>query len=139
MPQDFKYKSIKLDSGRMVHIDNLHITETYGGMLKGPPNARINGEIMEKARTMMKPRWGWRQTHMIWPIFFGDESGHLLLPPWLCLAWLICRDPVNPEFMGSELVVIWFAHDVSSMPIVDLVAAAVKGLDWESLAADFDY
>jgi hypothetical protein len=41
--------------------------------------------------------------------------------------------------MGSELVVIWFAHDVSSMPVVDLVEAAVKRLDWESLAADFDY
>lgn len=76
---------------------------------------------------------------MIWPIFFGHESGHLFLPPWLCLAWLTCLEPVNPEFMGSELVVIWFTHDVSSMPIGDLVEAAVKGLDWESLAADFDY
>lgn len=56
MPPDFKRKSIELVSGRVVHIDNLHITETYGGMLEGHPNSKVNGEIMERARTMMTPQ-----------------------------------------------------------------------------------
>lgn len=135
----FNKVSTKLISGRLVNIESLHITETYGGLLEGYPNSEINEEVIENAQTMMADCWGSRRTHIVSPTFFRHESGHLFLPPWLCLAWLSCAEPINSEFMGSELVVIWFVHDVHSMPIEQMVNGAVQRLDWESLAADFDY
>lgn len=135
----FNKVKTNLLSGRVVNIESLHITETYGGLLEGYPTSEMNEEIIEESQTMMADCWGSRRTHVISPTLFRHESGRLFLPPWLCLVWLSCGEPIKSAFTGSELVVIWFAHDVHSIPIEPMVNAAVQRLDWESLAADFDF
>lgn len=134
----FNATSVQLVSGREVRVEGIHITETYSGLLEGYPDEELNTETLANARTLMNGCWGARRTHMIAPTY-SQDSGHTFLPPWLCIAWLSSPDPIDPSFMGSEMVVIWFAHDACSMPIKQMIHEAAKDLDWESLAEDFDY
>ena len=53
------------------------------------------------------------------------------LPPAVLRAWLWCGEPIDPAFMGSQLVVVWFAEECLDEPIVEVVLRAVRGLAWD--------
>ena len=133
-----KKLSFHLKSGHELCVDSFHMTLTYGGLLEGYPSTALNKETLDNAQNMMSGLWGTRKTHTIEPSI-RQEAGHPFLPSWVCIAWLTCSEPINPAFMGSELVVLWFADDVHSLPLVQLVSDAVGDLDWSSLAQDFDW
>lgn len=124
----FNALSIHLESGHELSVDSIHITQTYGGLLEGYPNEALNNETLESAKKLMEGCWGARKMHTIHPPV-RQEAGHPFLPPWLCMAWLTCLDPINSDFMGSELVIIWFAHDVQTQPLAQQISNAVRFLD----------
>jgi hypothetical protein len=129
---------LKLDCGRQVSLDAFDYSRTYAGLLDGRPNAEMNAQIIERAITAREESWGKRVIHQIPPNVDLRDPEHPILPPLLLRAWLVCHQPINSAFMGSELVVVWFADECHAEPIADVVFRAVRALPWERLAADFD-
>jgi len=128
---------LTLDCGRQVYLDAFEYSRTYAGLFDGLPNAEINSHIIEWARA--KETWGPRKTHMLRPVVDTRDPSHPVLPPALLRAWVWCNDPIDPAFMGSELVVVWFAEECHAEPIADVVFRAIRGLPWEQLAQDFNW
>jgi hypothetical protein len=129
--------SMTLDCGRRVTLDGFEYSPTYASLFDGLPNAEINSDIIEWAQA--KETWGPRKTHLIPPAVDARDPSHPVLPPALLRAWVWCNDPINPAFMGSSLVVVWFADECHAEPIADVVLRAIRGLPWEQLAEDFNW
>jgi len=130
---------LTLDCGRRVSVDAIDYSRTYSGLLMGLPNAEINDRIIERALVGRESSWGKRPTHLIQPVIERKDPEHPRLAPVLLRAWLTCNEPVNPNFMGSELVVVWFSEECHLDSIDNIVSRAVCGLPWEQLAGDFDW
>jgi hypothetical protein len=130
---------MKLDCGRDVMLDSFDYSRTYAGLLEGLPNSEMNGRIIERALVYRDSTWGKRKVHLIQPTLNLTDPAHPALPPVLMRAWLVCFNPVDPAFMGSELVVDWFTAECHTEAIADVVFRAVRGLPWEQLARDFDW
>lgn len=130
---------LKLDCGRDVALDAFDYARTYAGLTEGRPNAEMNARIIERELAERDGSWGKRKTHLIPPVIDDRDPAHPVLPTACLRAWLTCFQPVNPAFMGSELVVVWFAGECHAEPITDVVFRAVRGLPWEQLAEDFDW
>lgn len=128
-----------LDCGRQVWLDGFDYSRTYAGLLEGRPNAELNARILEDAVTRREAVWGKRPIHLISPVIDNSDTDHPVLPPVLLRAWLVCSEPVNPEFMGSELVVVWFCDECHGESIEEFVLRAVRTLPWDQLAGDFDW
>ena len=43
--------------------------------------------------------------------------------------------------MASDLTVVWFMNDETfeAKPVADIIRESVRGIDWNSLARDFDW
>jgi hypothetical protein len=80
-----------------------------------------------------------RPTHLIPPFVNHDDPDHPFLLPVILRARLTCYEPVDPKFMGSELVVVWFREDCHLEPIEQIVFDGVRELPWEQLAGNFDW
>ena len=128
-----------LDCGRQVSLDAFDYSRTYACVLEGRPNADLNLRIINEAMVERKTTWGKRAVHLIPPTLDVKDPAHPVLPPILLRAWLTCHEPINPTFMGSDLVVVWMTDECHAQPISDVVFAAVRGLPWERLAQDFDW
>lgn len=128
---------LTLDCGRQVWLDSFDYSPTYGGLLEGLPNAEINSRIIEQA--LANGSWGLRKTHLIPPEVDIRDPNHPTLPPALLRAWLWCGEPIDPRFMGSHLVVVWFDRECLDEPIADVVFRAVRRLPWDQLADDFNW
>src|SRR5262249_26774299 len=96
---------IKLDCGRSVWVDSFFYTRTYGGLLEGRPNRQLNEQIVHEIRGLMMRLW-LKKTHVIPPQLDESDPDHPVLPPVALGACLTCNEPINSEFMGSQLVVV---------------------------------
>src|SRR5262245_42079815 len=101
---------ITLNCGRRVSVDAFDYSRTYSGLLEGLPNAEINDWIIQRALIRQESSWGRRPTYLIQPVIERKDPEHPRLPPVLLLARLRCNEPIDPNFMGSELVVVWFSE-----------------------------
>ena len=132
---------IDLKCGRFVYISDFHYSRTYGGLLEGSPNEEMNNRIIQHALSRMDSIWGKRRTHLIPPEVDTTEPKHPSLPSTELTAWITCNEPVNDQFMGSELVLVWYIDDekfeVSS--IRDVTAEVLNAINWSELAEDFDW
>jgi hypothetical protein len=126
---------IKLTSGETVSLDSLHFGHTYAGLLEGLPTPDMNAEILANAPSRMVTLWGPRTTHVI-PPTTRHERGRVIFPDLIFFAWLTSNTPINPEFMASELVVVWFAPEQPDVPLSTIVTEAVRDIPWASLAKD---
>ena len=130
---------LNLDCGRRVSLDELDYSHTYAGLLEGRPDAQMNAQIIERALSFREAPGIKRSVHLIPPLVDNSIPAHPKLPPIRLRAWLTCDEPVNPQFMGSDFVVVWFSQDCHNASISDVVFQAVRGLPWEQLARDFDW
>lgn len=138
---------ITLDSGRGIQLTSLEIFSTYGGLLAGYPCALINDRLLARLAGR-KPVDGPLPVHVITPprSYPDAGSGRLSLGPMEQLPSVYCRadfqsrcldEALDDGFRESGLTVVWFQDDLAS-PIADFVTAAVTGLAWEELAADYE-
>ena len=126
---------LTLDCGRQVWLSSFAYSGTYSGLFDGRPTPEINAWIIGQALTYES--WGSRKTYLIPPETDASDPKHPVLPPALLRVWLWCSDSIDPEFHGSELVVVWFASECLDQPIEETVYRAVRGLKWDELAQDF--
>ncbi len=74
------------------------------------------------------------------PTAVDDRDPEDPVLPSVCLrASVVGVEPIDPAFMASSLVVLWFVEDCHAEPIRDLVFRVLRGLPWEQLAQDFDW
>lgn len=125
---------IKLKCGRDVTVDGFEFGYTYGGLLEGRPNNRLNHNIFE--RTSYPSNWGSRKVLKIKPekIEFDD-----VLKPTHYSVWLNSNEPINENYHGSELVVIWFDELPNGKMIEEIIQHGIENIDWDKNAEDFDY
>ena len=130
---------MNLDCGRQVFLENLAYSHTYGEILEGRPNSQLNAQIVDKVLTARETTRGNWKVHLIPPSVDDSDPAHPKLPPVLLRARLICNQPINPKFMASALLVLWFRQDCHNETIANVVFQAIHGLPWDQLARDFDW
>ncbi|MEU8819014.1 hypothetical protein [Actinoplanes sp. NPDC048796] len=139
--------NVVLASGRDIDLSDIHLSSTYGGLIEGYPNARINDYIVEGLARRAGQLFPLGPVHVVtpartesevdpgerWP--FGPPQR---LQPVTCVG-LFSSHPVDPELDPvlhfSRLVVAWFQDDVS-LPAGDLAPAGLRQLRWDDLATD---
>ena len=92
---------IKLDSGKTVKVESFEYSYTYGGVLCGLPNKKMNDSIFKNIT--YPSNWGPRKTLKIKP---SNRELENQLKPVYYVVWLNSK-PIDPNYHGSELVVIW--------------------------------
>ena len=125
---------IKLDSGKTVKVESFEYSYTYGGVLCGLPNEQMNRSVFDDIK--YPSNWGPRKTLKIKP---STKEFEIKLKSAYYSVWLNSNDPINPEFHGSELVVIWLDDIPKGRPIEEIITKGVKAIDWEANAQDFEY
>lgn len=125
---------ISLKCGREVSVDAFEFGYTYGGLLEGSPDKRMNQNIFE--RTSYSSTWGPRKVLKIKPE--GHEFENVLKPSHYAV-WLHSNEPIDPDYHGSELVVIWFDELPNGKVIEEIIQNGVENIDWEKHAEDFEY
>lgn len=138
--------TIRLSSGRDIHLTYLEVDSTYHGLLEGYPS-----ELMNDRRLAALASWGhnqYRQTpvHVVTPPRRRLEHQPRNLPFGAAemLPVVGCRgrfesDPVEDGHecfeYRSYLNIAWFQDDLSA-DVASFVTAVVADLDWDALARD---
>ena len=127
-----------LRTGRRVNLNAFHATSTYGGVLEGRPNAKLNHQLMADAVEATARMWGRRATLVVPPRIemVDGQVPFPRLPSWTCMAWMM-SDAMDDRYFGSELVVIWYQHDLD-VGIAELLKAHLADVQWEAQATDWD-
>jgi len=124
---------IELNCGIKVNVEGFEYGYTYGGLLEGKPNKRINKHILE---SITYPKnWGPRKVLNIQPSINEIENR---LKPSYYSVWLT-SEPIDPEYHGSELVVIWFGEIPNGKTIETIIEVGIKFIDWNANANDFRF
>lgn len=132
---------INLKCGRSIYISDFHYSRTYGGLLEGRPNEEYNNIIIARALSRMEKIWGKRKTHLIPPKIDSTDPKHPTLPTTELTAWITCNQPVDANYMGSSLILVWYIDDkvFELSSIRDITSVALNAITWNDLAEDFDW
>jgi hypothetical protein len=138
---------IDLVAGRPVELMSLTIALTYGGLLEGYPNARMNDALIAGLGRRRGDGCGSPPVHVIPPPRSRPEPGQgtrmpfgpvETLPAVYCEGLFRSRPvdgKLDPVLHESLLLVVWFQDDLAR-PVADFAASAVRGLAWDHLAED---
>ncbi|MFC4911585.1 hypothetical protein [Actinomadura gamaensis] len=141
--------SITLNSGRLITLTDLKISTTYGGLLEGYPNARLNDRLLAGLAKRRESPYQTSPVHLIDPPRRRPVHGsdrRLPFGPVEELPAVHCRGSFTSERIDenldkvlhrSWLEVVWFQDDLTT-PVADFVTAAVADLDWNTLAEDHE-
>ena len=124
---------LTLDCGVSVCVTDFHFRSTYGEFLEVVPNAKINDEIIQSATTCMEPLWGTNRPTYTLPPVLGQSCKYPFLPPNQLSAWLVCHKT------QTHLIVVWFQDDFDTLPLLEVIRNAIRGLDWQRLSEAFEY
>jgi hypothetical protein len=141
---------INLASGRSVELISLTISSTYGGLLEGYPNARMNDALIARLGRRREFTDSSQPARVITPprSRSGPDQGSARMPfgPVETLPSVYCEGsfrsgPVDgeldPVLHESWLMIVWFQEDLAR-PVADFAAAAVYELAWDDLAEDIE-
>ncbi|MFF0303108.1 hypothetical protein ACFYTV_20675 [Streptomyces sp. NPDC004562] len=135
-----------LTSGRALDLTELRMTSTYGGMLEGYPCKLVNDMAIHGLLNTA------RQTHPSSPVHLvpphldrpDQQAGPFgpveILPPVACVGSFrsTALDPAHdPVLHRSSLTVVWF-QPTPRVPSGEDGEEALRGIDWEGLAEDFE-
>jgi hypothetical protein len=144
-----------LPSGRSITLESLNQRMTYAELIAGVPDARVNDweikcALQEAQRfcidgaaphLLSPPRRSYlRKPGDMDPIV---KQRPYRTPEWLpmvrCIGSFKSFPPSRDASKhGSFLVVVWF-QDEYAPPIREPAIGQLLAIDWEALAADFDY
>lgn len=127
-----------LDRGHDVSVKCLYCESTYNYLLIGSPIKPINDQIMKNAANRVKQMWGYRKIHMVQPEIDETNPEYPELPPVEITVWLDCHTPANPDFDGSELVVVWYRGEWRDQPLRDVLYDGLRSIPWSELAEDYN-
>ena len=65
------------------------------------------------------------------------DSEHQEFPPVEITVWLLCTDPIDSNFHGSELVVVWYRDTWKDESLSDIFYEGTKAIPWDEVAEGF--
>lgn len=132
-------KKYVLDDGRPIFLVGIVQDSTYGGLLEGRICQATNEFVLEGYRGVAQRLWP-----EIECVVLGlDRIRSRIqdpLPNVHCTAHFISYDVARDrEKMASALTVVWYQDEMMDVRSSLDIEKCVAGLDWNSLATDFDW
>jgi len=122
--------------GHDIRVESVRIWRTYLGLIEGyiPPDewyARMVSNAEENTPYSV---------HVLQPETEADPDipERRWLPPVAMQAEMTSA-PLQDEWCGSALTVIWFENRVGDVPVTALVEKVVGDLCWADVSVGFDY
>ena len=137
--------SVVLSSGRSIRLSQVRLTSTYGGMLEGYPNKRINDRIVNGLlQTAVERAYPGTPIHLVSPaVEYRDETaggfGPIEVLPAVACIGVFESTAIDPEhdpvLYSSTLTIVWF------QPTPDVPTGtnpALHNISWDELARDYE-
>ncbi len=124
-------QKFKLNTGREVQVDGIHIEETYGGLIEGNPKDPKTNEIVISFHKSRQAFWDKKA------LFKYDLPLNQLIPSNVFHVYLSSKKII--EGGGSELVVIFYTNLDINLPLSSVIEENLKDLDWENNAEDWEF
>ena len=135
------YPAIVLSSGITIHLQNISLSHTYGGLMCGTPSEQMNDNIISEIKEgfemdgfVIMPN----VTMVSEDDFFGEGSTCdnnkivLLLPAVKVEALFECYEGEESTF----LKVVWFQDDFS-VAIPSSIEREIQDMDWDHYACEY--
>jgi len=142
-----KRKGFRLNTGRIIYLDEITQWRTYSCLIEGIPRKEMNDEFIIEAEAHARKKIGLSvPIHVIPPVrekllFSKNRPArpgreYERLPPITCAAAFESFQPArNPEDWSSCLIIVWF-QERWALPISPCVVSQIRSLNWNQLARD---
>jgi len=142
-----KRKGFRLDTGRVIYLDELVQWRTYSGLIEGIPRKEMNDELIIKVDAYARNKISVSAPVLTLPpvretLSFSKNRParhgreYERLPPITCAAAFESFQPAkNPEDWSSCLIIVWF-QERWALPIAPCVVSQIRSLNWNQLARD---
>ncbi|WP_157432901.1 hypothetical protein [Actinomadura rifamycini] len=137
--------TIEIDRGT-IRLKAIEMGLTYGGLIEGAPEPRLNDQIIEDAAEQAARRYRCGPAWVVPPMRsapeFDDHTGHAYeyLYPVRCTG--LFEGPPTPRagdgWWTSRLVVVWFQQAGDRMVHPD-AARAMRPMPWDEMAEDLTF
>lgn len=127
---------IKLATGKIVIVDSLIMTSTYGGVLIGKPNKTMNDEII--SFITHSNDWGNRKVFLKKSNNYSSKD---VLKP-IAYKVLLLSQPIpngSKTADASSIVLVWFGDADVSKSINEVIIEGVGKFDWDKYAENINY
>ncbi|MCM2389924.1 hypothetical protein [Streptomyces albipurpureus] len=131
---------ITLASGRGIELLALRLSQTYGGLLEGPPFKEVNDRKLTRLvenNSEFSPALLVTPTREYPDVRPGSMGPVELLPAVTCIGSFRSH-PIDPSYDLSLLTVIWF-QAAASLPEGDNADPGLLAIDWEAASRDCSY
>ena len=129
--------SLILDCHVEVEVVAFSFGYTYGGLLLGIPNDRINQKIYD--RISYPEDWGKRKQLKLKPRPTDFISGIKGLPHAHYSVWVYSKYPMNENSDGTQLIITWLDGVPNNKSISDIIYQGIKSVNWFKEATDFNF
>ena len=123
---------IHLFDGSEVIVESFVFTPTNLGNIQNETNYELNKDIYKDLT--YPSEWGNKSFLKIEPDFkdyaFKDKSAFYKV-------WLSLKTPIDSDYSGSELVVIWLDKLPGERTIFEIIKTGVEKIDWKKHAQDY--
>jgi len=126
--------AIQLAGGERVGVFDFYVRPTYALLLAGKPNSEINESILERSAKDSQ-EW-WHDQHAALVLRPSEEEIENRLPDFRMMALLDCSTPLNPEYDGSMLRVVWFSNTLPTK-LPEFLQECLRSLNWKAQARDY--
>ncbi|SHM27727.1 hypothetical protein [Cryptosporangium aurantiacum] len=131
--------------GRTIRLTSVELSRTYGGLIEGYPNSRLNDAHLQRARGRLETRYPRTPTYVLEPArTLHPERNFSRGRPWEELPAVECRGFFTSTTIGppgeyglgmSCLAVAWW-QDHDGAIFSDSARPAFATLDWKAHAED---
>lgn len=133
---------IVLLSGRTIRLTELRMSSTYRGMLEGYPCKRINDLKVSWLQRQAERAFSSTPVHLVPPSReYPDETAGAFGPvevlPSVACVGVFNSAALDLSMDGSTLVVAWF-QPAPEVPAGEDADLALRSIDWEELARDYE-
>ncbi len=132
--QDEPLIRIRVHTGRNLWCYRYDIARTYEGFDLRTPSELCNDMMLKVALQGAHRYFGEWPAAIIQPV---RQAGEVDYPPVRITARFE-SEPIHRDMHKSSLVVIWFQEEHMRVPD-DTAHLELQGIDWESLAADYQW
>jgi hypothetical protein len=122
-----------LQSGTIVQLEGLEISNTYGEYLAGSPSFEDNFKVYEELKTPLA--WGDRKTLYDKSSFYLDN----VFKPYIICVWLSGQsvNDVENKYDGSEAVVFFTVSNISKLSIEQLLIEGLSNFNYNKYAENY--
>jgi hypothetical protein len=126
--------TITLAGGEQVGVFDFYVRATYALLWAGKPGEQLNESILNQCANDGKQWWHDKhEAHLLRP---SDEQIHSQLPRYRMMALLDCSTPLNAQYHGSMLRVVWFSDTIPTN-LEEFLQQSLELVDWKANAKDY--